>query len=882
MEVRPLRVVATAIVGLVVPALLCAQTGVLAGTVRGTIDGRPVSGADIRILGAGIAPRTAATDSAGAFDFTLPPATYTLIIRAPGYEELRRADVRVTAGATVTLDLGLVSEAITLNPLVVSVSRRAEKALDAPAEIGIRRDRAVAERIAPTPVEHIKDLPGIDAAQSGLQQSYVVARGFNNVFTGALLLLTDNRYAHVPSNRLNAHYMIPVTDLDIDRIEVTLGPGAALYGPNAASGVMHVITKSPIDHTGASVSLAGGERSVFHGMFRAAAAPSERFGFKVSGQYFRGDDWRTSDPVEEAARAADPGNALIGARDFTAERWSGDARADYRWGDDTEWITSAGVNMTLNNIELTGAGRSTEVDWRYTYAQTRLRSGRFFAQLFGNFSDAGESRLLRTGQVVVDDSRMYAAQVQHGADVGPLSLSYGLDLQRTDTRTGGTITGRFEDDDRIDEAGAYVHAVARLGRFDLLAAFRADHHNRLDDLALSPRAGLVFRPRPDHTLRATYNRAFTTPTVLNLFLDLLAANLPIVPGISYEVRAVGVPSTGYTFDHCAGGFRDLCMRVPGAPTPIPANATLLWDALIQALAPSLAPLLPNPGASVGTVLRRLDLENAAVDPFPLDEVGPRAIAPVLPTISNTFEVGYKGLLEQRLLLSASIYYTHTRDFVGPVKVETPNVFLDPASTSAYVAAQLAPLVESGAIDDATVQALIGGLVAIPLGTVSPAQWDDHDILLTWRNFGNVNVWGVDLAGRYVPSARVSLAGALSWVNEECFDAEDDGRCFSPLDIALNAPTLKGSLSARYEVPPRGFHVEGRVRHSGGFPMSSGVFVGDVESYTVFDATAGLRLASLRGASVGLTVSNLFDARHREFIGAPAIGRLALLRLRYDL
>ena len=77
----------------------------------------------------------AATDSAGAFDFTLPPATYTLIIRAPGYEELRRADVRVTAGATVTLDLGLVSEAITLNPLVVSVSRRAEKALDAPAEI---------------------------------------------------------------------------------------------------------------------------------------------------------------------------------------------------------------------------------------------------------------------------------------------------------------------------------------------------------------------------------------------------------------------------------------------------------------------------------------------------------------------------------------------------------------------------------------------------------------------------------------------------------------------------------------------------------------------------------------------------------------------------
>ena len=97
-------------------------------------------------------------------------------------------------------------------------------------------------------------LPGVDRAQTGLAQGTVVARGFNNVFSGTLLTIIDNRYARVPSLRFNAYSMFPTNDLDIDRIEVSLGPGAALYGPNAASGVMHLITSSPLDRQGSSVS----------------------------------------------------------------------------------------------------------------------------------------------------------------------------------------------------------------------------------------------------------------------------------------------------------------------------------------------------------------------------------------------------------------------------------------------------------------------------------------------------------------------------------------------------------------------------------------------------------------------------------------------------
>ena len=185
-----------------------------------------------------------------------------------------------------------------LNPVVVTASRRQEKALDAPASISTVSAEEVARTAATTVADHVRALPGVDAAQTGINQGTVVSRGFNNVFSGALLAIIDNRYARVPSLRFNAYNMFPTNDLDLDRIEVSLGPGAALYGPNASNGVMHLITSSPLDRQGSSVSVAGGERSFFHGQFRTAQAPSDNFGFKISGQYMRGNDWEYDDPAE--------------------------------------------------------------------------------------------------------------------------------------------------------------------------------------------------------------------------------------------------------------------------------------------------------------------------------------------------------------------------------------------------------------------------------------------------------------------------------------------------------------------------------------------------------------------------------------------------------
>ena len=68
------------------------------------------------------------------------------------------------------------------------------------------------------------------------------------------------------------------------------------------------------------------------------------------------------------------------------------------------------------------------------------------------------------------------------------------------------------------------------------------------------------------------------------------------------------------------------------------------------------------------------------------------------------------MIEDRLLLGIDLYYTRIEDFVGPLIIETPNVFMRAADLEAF----LTPLVGAP-----TAQALAPQLAGIPLGTIAP-------------------------------------------------------------------------------------------------------------------------------------------------------------------
>jgi iron complex outermembrane receptor protein len=582
------------------------------------------------------------------------------------------------------------------------------------------------------------------------------------------------------------------------------------------------------------------------------------------------------------AAGADPETLRVGARDFDAERFTGDARVDWRLADQTNLVFAGGFSQIGSSIELTGIGAAQAKDWRTSYVQGRLRHQRLFLQSYLNFSNAGDTYTLRDGSRLVDESMVIVGQAQH--DASPWEnqrFVYGADFIRTLPRTEGTITGRNEDEDDITELGGYLQYESRLtDRLNLTAAGRLDHHSRVDDLVFSPRAALVTRVADGQNVRFTYNRAFSQPTSNNLFLDIRSAQ--DFGGLPFDVRVAGVPEDGFTFARDPGG-RPL-MHSPftpgglGGPSQaLPLDVTPFWPvvvAIVQArTGVDLSGVPPPTSADVGSVMRTLNPTNRS-----FSTVGDVAnVEPLRPQITNTIETGYKGVFGNRASVGIDLWYSYIKDFISPLLVSTPNVFLDRASLTAYLVANGYPPATAAQIA-AGIAGIDGNpaVTGIPLATVTPVNTvgDPYDIFLAYRNFGEVHLWGTDLGAQFYVNDQVSVSASYSFVNRNLFQNLDGIG-----DIALNAPMNKGKLGVAYRNDAAGWFGEIRGRYVEAFPVNSGVFVGNVESYIVTDANVTYALPFAGGTELMLGATNLFDDRHQEFVGAPAIGRLLFGRLR---
>ncbi len=939
--------------GLLIVALLAwvsplaAQQGTLTGRVTNSEDGSPVEGAQVQVLGAG-AGVGAVSNTQGVFSIQLPPGTYTVVVDFIGYVIRRVEGIRILAGQTTSHDVELTTQAVAMDAIVVTASRKQEKMVEAPATVFLVGTTRIQEHPTATPVDHLRGAPGVDIISEGIQSTNVVVRGFNNIFSGALHALTDHRLAGVPSLRVNLLHFIPSNNEDIERMEVVLGPGSALYGPNTADGVLHILTKSPLDSAGVgtTVTLGGGERSLFQGAFRSAYLVNRNLGVKFSGQYIRGNDWRYTDIGEQAARDAADANpavcqtgllirgynqaaaaeacARVGVRDFDLERYGFEARADYRFAPDGTAILSYG-RTDATGIELTGLGAGQTQGWIYQFFQARMTKGRFFAQAYLNTSDAGEGTfLLRDGVPLVDKSKLFVAQAQHGFSIfdDRQDFTYGIDIFRTRPDTEGTINGVYEGEDNMDEWGVYLQSKTALApKLDLILAARVDDHSMLPDKVFSPRAGLLFKPTENQSFRVTYNRAFSTPTSLNFFLDISAGLAPDarLAALGYTVRAFGTGRDGYSYQNADGSLKG--MRTPFLPGQfLPASPTVMWplalgvlqqQIALGALPASLGALLPvlaglNPtGNDLGINL----LNTSSGATTPLESTTIPAVEGMRESNTETFEVGWQGILGGKLRIAADAYYTKKNDFGSPLLVTNPLLLLNGPDVKAFITApiegaiyqqilaanptlppsQIQQLAQAQAAP--IVAQLAAGIGQIPLGVAATEEIasQEADLIVTYFNIGSVDYYGADLAFEYFLD-KFTFSGSYSWVEKDWFPLK------GAAPIALNAPRNKGSLGLAYRDPALGFNAEARLRYHARFPAESAGYRGTlcvktppgayfqeecVGSSRLVDLNMGYRLPTAP-ATLQVSVTNLFNKPYRSFVGVPEIGRLAMVSLKYEL
>jgi len=829
--------------------------GSIRGIVRAAETGEPLFLAQVQLVPA--PPRdyrwSGATGSTGEFRVDgLAPGAYRMTVTYAGRAP-RTWELLVESGSVTEVEVDLLFKLYEVGTIVTTGSRQEEKVLEVPARVQVITGDETRSRTVLTPLDHMQGKPALDVARTGLNQGTVVIRGFNNIFSGAMLMLVDHRISRLPSLRYNAFNLIPTSYDDIKQVEVVSGPGSALYGPNSANGVLHIQTLSAFDSAGTSATVAGGNRGVVMGSARHAQLWGDRVGFKVTAQYHQGEDFPFDDPAEQFPR------------EYTNKRLAVEGRVDVRSDAGALFAFSGGWNQ-LDAVELTPLGASQASGLSYGYGQARMTWGDWFAQTYVTANDAGDSFNLHTGDDFVDTSKLIVGEVQRRW--GPhdrLAFITGVDMLLTRPQTGGTINGRNEDIDNIDELGGYVHAETELSRrWTLVAAVRLDGHSELEDLVVSPRAAVLYEPALGQRIRATYNRAFSTPSSTNLFLDLMAGQ-DIFAGAGlngFDLWAKGVPESGFRFRRDAmGGVDGLYMQVPetmgGTPDHIPADATLMWPFIQQIIGPIPAPTSDE----VSTVLATADPNTGSFVSTAPEEV--RDIERLQPTITNTFEVGYTALFGGRFLVSADVYHNRIENFVGPLRIETPNVFFEQSTLRDYLLAYIPP---------AQADAIAAQLAGIPVGTVTPdGTLDPADLMLTYRNFGRVDLTGFDIGTRFRLHPSWTLALNYSYVSDNFLENVEGG-----IDVALNAPQHKAGAGIECRFPRYRLGAGVRVRYVDGFPVRSGVYSGYVDAYTLADVTATYEV--LPKTHLGLTVQNAFDHWHQEFVGAPSIGRTALLRL----
>ncbi|WP_372933001.1 TonB-dependent receptor plug domain-containing protein [Mariniphaga sediminis] len=122
------------------------------------------------------------------------------------------------------------------------------------------------QEIEQAPVTSVQDLleyvASVDIRQRGAEgvQADINTRG--GTFDQTLILLNGINITDPQTGHHNLN--LPVSLSQIERIEVLEGPAARIYGPNAFSGAINIVTKQPEDKT-LSARIDGGSYGYFNG-----------------------------------------------------------------------------------------------------------------------------------------------------------------------------------------------------------------------------------------------------------------------------------------------------------------------------------------------------------------------------------------------------------------------------------------------------------------------------------------------------------------------------------------------------------------------------------------------------------------------------------------
>lgn len=283
------------------------------------------------------------------------------------------------------------------------------------------------------------------------------------------------------------------------------------------------------------------------------------------------------------------------------------------------------------NGSVTGVAANNNAAARAFADQGRFLPG---TPAFENAKDASIHNYGLSGAGVFSSSKFYHTDAQHDFTkaIKIFELQAGGSFRKYSMFTNGSL---FDDKDsriKINEYGSYLQAGKKLfdDNLKLTASIRYDKNENFKG-SFTPRFSAVYTVDKVHNFRASYQTGFRNPTPVDQFIHLNVGPITILGGAPKNSADLNVYQNSFSIAS-ASAFGAAVGQAIGSGTPPQQAAAQNKDLLVKSNVPYIRP-----------------------------------------EQQKAFELGYKSLIEDKLLIDVNYYYSSYTDFI------LNTVVLNPAS-----------------------------------------------------------------------------------------------------------------------------------------------------------------------------------------------------------
>jgi outer membrane receptor for ferrienterochelin and colicins len=448
----------------------------------------------------------------------------------------------ILAGAAnaQSIDYGTLQQLFD-EPVTTSANGSPQRSTEAPADMQIITADDIRRSGATDIPSVLSRVAGIDVLNFSAGQSDVNVRGYDQANSPRLLVLVNGRQVYLDHYGLTFWRAIPVQMSEIRQIEVVKGPNSALFGFNAVSGVVNIITYNPeFDKVNTATATVGTHGESIGSLVSTFKLGSHAWA-RISAGGFASKEWAATNNLPTASDLHDPRAASAAADVIDQLTDTTELRVEASWAN-VQQDTDSGDGYSVDK-PITASGKATLTsetplgEIQAQAYQNQLTAKYFFSGEYdwhntitvGSFQDLfmlGTQNKFRFGVEYRDNS----------LNVQPLNdgkVSY--DIVSASGMWNWAITSTLTSTLALREDSMQLH---RIGTFPARIPFGSNSY--WDNRTLSePSANFTLSWRPDEkdSIRLAYARGVQVPSLI----ELGGLELGVQPAPGYTIDLIGNP-----------------------------------------------------------------------------------------------------------------------------------------------------------------------------------------------------------------------------------------------------------------------------------------------------------------------------------------------------